>query len=208
MPKFNDVLQAVRSAYADNTLRELAVKAYNADQPRDDHGRFGSGSGGSSSGDGKPLGGADVLSHVEDLRNPDGGFTLDPRTGESPKGTGDGKGNGPYAVALGGAHAAEPIQSSPSLFEKDANGRSQMGRQLADFIKQHAKELSKPGRYIGGWHDPKSGKIYLDISEVFPRGSKDAAASAAADRNQIAMMDLSTFESIDTGGTGEQSTGK
>ena len=47
---------------------------------------------------------------------------------------------------------------------------------------------------FGAWHDTQTDKIYLDLSEVLP--SKKVALKKAYKRDQLAIFDLSTFESI------------
>ena len=173
----------------------LLEERFNADQPRDDHGRWTSGGGDSVA--------TKAAGHASDLREPDGGFTLDPRTGESPAGTGDMKGDGPYAVATGSENASGPIPITDSMFEPDANGQTEMGQKIDDFIAANADKLSEPGMYLGGWHDPETGMVHLDVTEVLPKGSLDQAVALGSARNQIAITDLSTFKSIPTGGTGE-----
>jgi hypothetical protein len=178
---------------------------YAPDQPRDEDGRFSTGAGSADRGDLYASPTLAAVGHASDLREPDGGFTLDPHTGNSPPGTGDGKGDGPYAVAVGGTHTMGPIDVSEnrSMFQTNANGHSPMGDLITAFIADNADKLSEPGMHLGGWHDPESNKVYLDVTEVFPKGSLDAAMAAGTARNQIAITDLSTFKSIKTGGTGD-----
>ena len=47
---------------------------------------------------------------------------------------------------------------------------------------------------FGAWHDTETDKIYLDLSEVLP--SKKMALKKAYKREQLAIFDLNTFESI------------
>lgn len=149
--------------------------------------------------------------HSNDLRDPDGGFTLDPATGESPPGTGDMSGKGPYAVAVGNPYSSGALPATPDQFVKDASGYTPMDRQIVKFMDANVDKLHEDGMYLGGWHavDEKgadTGLAYLDVTQVIPRGdgALESAKALGAERDQIAITDLSTFASINTGGTGEK----
>jgi hypothetical protein len=145
---------------------------------------------------------------IENLRAPDGGFTIDPVTGGSPPGTGSGSGNGPYAVAQPGLTYKDPatgeIPTAKDFFAADADhpGEIRGTAMVADFIRQNADVIDQPGMHIGAWNDPETGRIHIDPSEVFPAGQGQAATAAGRAQNQISIMDLSTFQTISTGGTG------
>lgn len=187
-PKLDLAVVEEMTTLASDALEVLEDRGYNPDQPRDSDGKF---AGGGSSG-----------SATSSLREPDGGFTLDPKTGEPPKGVGDGSGNGPYAVALGNDTTSVFGPASDSMFEPDANGQTQAGAKIAEFVTANASTLSQPGMYVGGWHDPDTGMMHLDVSQVVPAGMLDTATSLGSQRDQIAVTDLSTFKSIPTGGKG------
>jgi hypothetical protein len=147
--------------------------------------------------------------HSDDLREPDGGFTLDPVTGKSPPGTGDMSGLGPYAVAVGDPYSSGPLPATPDQFEKGPDGRSPMDHQIVTFMDANAEKLHEPGMHLGGWHGvDRDGndmhQVFLDVTEVIPRGdgALESAKALGAGRDQIAITDLSTFGSINTGGTG------
>jgi hypothetical protein len=150
--------------------------------------------------------------HSNDLRDPDGGFTLDPATGAAPPGTGDfGPVGGPYAVAVGDPYSSGAIPATPAAFVRDATGYSPMSTAIRDFVVANADKLKEPGMHLGGWHavddDGKdTGLAYLDVTEVIPRGdgALEYAKSLGASRDQLAVTDLNDFHSIPTGGSGEK----
>lgn len=123
---------------------------------------------------------ADVHELSNRLAEPDGGFTIDVRTGRE--------------VAAGYAVSIFP-QHSLELPLADATPAA-----LCHYIEQHADVLADPHNRLGGWHDPETGRIWLDISLVL--ADRDEAIKWAEAANQIAIFDLGNFESIPTGGTG------
>jgi hypothetical protein len=154
--------------------------------------------------------------HSNDLRNPDGGFTLDPLTGKSPPGTGDfGPEGGPYAVAVGFPHSSGAIAINDGTFKRDAEGYSPAARMMAAFVTANADKLKESGMYVGGWHAvDKDGndlkELHFDVTQVIPRGpgALESATALGAERNQIAITDLNDFTSIPTGGTGKDEKDK
>jgi len=72
---------------------------------------------------------------------------------------------------------------------------------LRRFILDNAELLKDPRVSVGTWFDSESGMTYLDISATIP--DRQQAIELAQRYNQIAIFDLSTFEEIGTGGTGE-----
>lgn len=189
-------------ARANASERAQGVESrYSQDQPRGDDGRFSEGNGIN-----ERLANAGAVNvaamRSQDLKSPDGGFTLNPINGQIPKGLGDGQGNGPYAVALG-KNFNDQFKASVDMFQSNANGHSSAGDRIAQFIRDNARQLGEPNMWLGGWHDPATGIVHLDVTEVLPKGSLGQATALGAERNQIAITDLSTFESIKTGGTGD-----
>ena len=69
------------------------------------------------------------------------------------------------------------------------------------YVAAHAGALMQPGAHIGGWHDPDSGKVYLDVSHNIP--GRFQAIQAGITRNQKAIYDVKRGKDIKTGGTGE-----
>lgn len=72
---------------------------------------------------------------------------------------------------------------------------------LRRFILDNRDLLEDPRVSIGTWYDSESGMTYLDISATLP--DEQRAIELGREYNQIAIFNLSTFEEIDTGGTGE-----
>lgn len=65
---------------------------------------------------------------------------------------------------------------------------------LESYIVDNADVLRLPAHYLGTWYNPDNGKVYLDISIVeFERA---AALETARRFNQLAIFDLSSFETI------------
>lgn len=65
-------------------------------------------------------------------------------------------------------------------------------RSLQAFIAANRDLLSKPGYYVGAWHDPDV-PIYLDVSVV--TDTAEAARELALGHDQIAFFDFQTFTS-------------
>lgn len=70
---------------------------------------------------------------------------------------------------------------------------------LRDFANRNALAINS-GAVVGKWTDPKSGKIYLDVSQNVQ--SQARAMQLGRDRNQIAVWDLNRKRAIATGGNG------
>lgn len=107
------------------------------------------------------------------LSVPDGGFSVDPRTG------GD--------VAQGFAVAVYADRE-----------RQIMGRVTRDDITSYvfgnADLLAGNGLVVGGWRDPSSGIAYLDISRVVE--SRELAVALAKAHGQVAYFDFRSARSV------------
>jgi hypothetical protein len=99
---------------------------------------------------------------------PDGGFSADLRGGFLIR-TG-------YAVAVHPEHAW--------VFDSRVSGW-----ELRDFIVLARDALAAPGRVLGGWRDPDTGRIHLDVSVVLP--GLGEAMSLARRTRQLAVFQLS-----------------
>jgi hypothetical protein len=108
------------------------------------------------------------------VSQPDGGFTYSPTTNLEPAGG--------YALSI------HPDRSEAF----DAN--SIKFADLAAYAAKNRDLLTKPGNHIGAWHDPASGKIFLDVSMVTQ--DKAEAERLALKHDQIAYFDLNTFQSV------------
>jgi len=120
---------------------------------------------------------------AERVQTPDGGFTVDPRTGKDIK---EG-----FAVAI----------------YPDRSRELQHTKVNRDSIRKYADDnsdlLSQEGNMMGGWHDPDTGNVWLDVSRVTT--NRREAIDLAKEHNQIAIFDLGSGNSINTGGTGRSS---
>jgi hypothetical protein len=116
---------------------------------------------------------ARISAMVDALSVPDGGFSVNPGDGSDVR-TG-------YAVAVHPEH--ERIYD-------DRVTRND----LHDYIAQAKDALSLPGRVLGGWRDPATGRVYLDVSVVTSDLSE--AMTLARETEQIAIFDFSSMESI------------
>jgi len=131
---------------------------------------------------------------MNDMREPDGGFTVD-RDGK-PITTG-------WSVGIEGSTV--PVMAS----EIDTN-RAKVRAVLVEQMKSVPADADG----IGGWHDPATGIVHIDHVKVFPKDQHDAAKKFAEDNNQISMANLdaigagdwdNAIESI--GGTGDLRSG-
>lgn len=111
------------------------------------------------------------------LAIPDGGFTWNPRTGE--------------AVRSGYAVSPYKRREQVHLFNKIDK------REIEAFVKANADLLS-PARsnnnYMGAWHCPDDGLIYLDVTVVFMAEREARTIALAAD--QLAYYDFAQGKSI------------
>jgi hypothetical protein len=116
---------------------------------------------------------ARISAMADALSVPDGGFTVDPSDGSNVR-TG-------YAVAVHPEHER--------IYDSRLNSND-----LHEYIT-HAKEaLSLPGRFLGGWRDPATGLVYLDVSVV--TADRSDAMTLARETAQLAIFDLFTMESV------------
>lgn len=99
--------------------------------------------------------------------------------GFSVNGLGDSPASG-YMVSLEGYEKV--IDHVPSMGE------------IICYIEVNYELIWNEQNYIGGWLDGETGKYFLDISENIQ--DKAEALRIAAERKQLAIFDLSTFESI------------
>ena len=107
------------------------------------------------------------------LSVPDGGFSVNPTDGSDVRSG--------YAVAIHPEH--ERILSHPVTTAD-----------LHIYISDASEALSLPGRVLGGWRDPDSGRVYLDVSVVV--ADKDAAISLGQRHHQLAIFDFAATCSI------------
>lgn len=166
------------------------VLKYN--ENHDERGRFASSEGEpSASSPNQPI--SDKLVHdlANRLKEPDGGFTVHPK-GHEPK-TG-------FAVAnkTGGVVVRAKYANNPRM----------MRAAIKDFVSRFPAH--DPNLHIGGWKVDKDygdsglkkGDVTLDQVHVI--GDQATAEKMGRENNQAAIFNLGTFQTIDTGGNGNQ----
>lgn len=65
---------------------------------------------------------------------------------------------------------------------------------IDNYVADNKEVLQQEGNYLGVWHDPDTGIIYLDISTVTNDASE--ARVGCEEHDQIAFFDMQTFESV------------
>lgn len=113
---------------------------------------------------------------VNQIKQPDGGFTVHAATGKVPT-TG-------YAVSI--YKGREKVVPAQSLTLKD----------LVTFSAQNADLLGEANNFFGAWHNPADGQVYMDVSKVVD--SPAEAEKLGQDFDQIAYFDLAHGKSIET----------
>jgi hypothetical protein len=123
-----------------------------------------------------------------------GGFTYDPNSGGLLK-VGEAKG---FAVAVPGT---EEIVGEEKVNADDIS-REDFARGVANVLMKHRDKIAN-GAVLGGWYSPERNQYMVELTEIMPPYDRDAAIQAGRDRNQEAIFDLATGETIFTGGTGD-----
>ncbi|MGY6655367.1 hypothetical protein ACXIZN_24715 [Amycolatopsis sp. TRM77291] len=114
-----------------------------------------------------------ISAMADALSVPDGGFSVNPDDGSD--------------VRTGFAVAVHP--ECEQVFDGPVTSSD-----LHEYIAQAKDALSLPGRILGGWRDPATGRVYLDVS-VVTVGLSEAMA-LARETVQLAIFDFSAMESI------------
>jgi hypothetical protein len=116
--------------------------------------------------------------HLHEMFNrigqPDGGFTYQPTTEEEPS---EGYALSPY-----------PEKS----FAKPA--KDLQFKDVVNYYLKNRDVFKQPDHFIGAWHDPASGMVFLDVSVV--KHSEEEATKLALEKDQIAYFDLKNFKSV------------
>jgi hypothetical protein len=71
---------------------------------------------------------------------------------------------------------------------------------LSDYLKKNKQYLSTGKDYLGVWHNKKNGMVYLDVSMKI--ADRQSAINSGIKNDQISIWDVTNFEEIETGGTG------
>jgi hypothetical protein len=145
---------------------------YSADQPRDDHGRFGEG------------GGAPTVPQMRSALRANEGFSLNVRTGKAPT-------NG-YMVSFEGHSGILP-------YDKFMTDNEATKKFVGDWLEKEQATVAKAG-WFGGWYDKDHGEVCLDPSENVT--AREDAISRGVGRNQQSVWDVVNHEEIPTGGSG------
>jgi len=121
----------------------------------------------------------------KDIRKPDGGATISISTN-----------NNQSAIIPTVGFCASPYPQHSKVFDtsKDVN-HSSILEFMINVEKENQDIFSDDETYVGLWNDPKTGKIYLDISKRYHTAQE--ARIACEENDQIAYFDLQTYESID-----------
>jgi hypothetical protein len=140
----------------------------------DAKGRFASGPGGGSQG--AKLGHEKELHAIFDrLKKPDGGFTYHVTTGQEP--------TAGYALS---------IYPDRSFAKSD---KDMTFEDLHNYAEKNLDLLASNDHYIGGWHDPRTGRVFLDVSKVTQ--DENEAHDLALKNDQIAYFDLHNMKSVE-----------
>jgi hypothetical protein len=116
---------------------------------------------------------ARINAMADALSVPDGGFSVNPDDGSDVRAG--------YAVAVHPEH--ERVFDGPVT-----------SNDIHEYIAQVKAALLLPGRVLGGWRDPATSRVYLDISVVTANLSE--AMTLARETAQLAIFDFSAMESI------------
>lgn len=114
-------------------------------------------------------------SALADLKEPDGGFTIDPRTGA--------------AEAAGFFVSVHPEHEKAIPVEEVSLAN------LNRYVIDKAAILEEDGNFLGGWHDPETGVVSLDVSSKTE--SAEEARELALRHAQVAFFDAQTFDSVE-----------
>jgi len=114
-------------------------------------------------------GGAKLSTLVKDIQRPGGGFTVHPMNGQIPT-TG-------FAVSVYESRGV-------TIPAKDLTPTV-----IVQFMKANREVVEQDGNYLGAWHNPENGLVYLDISRVLP--SRAAAERLGREHDQLAIFDFS-----------------
>ena len=108
------------------------------------------------------------------VAQPDGGFTYDPVSKRSPT----------------EGFAVSPFPSRSEAFD----AKELSFDKLVGYYAANRDLIGTPGHYMGAWHDPASGKVFLDISVV--SSNRSDAAKLAITHDQIAYFDIKAGSSV------------
>jgi len=159
---------------------------YSPDQSRDDQGRFAGGGGGGASGGASGANAGNqsretASGELAALLKEKGGFSYQPIAEASP--------TSGYMLSILPNYSA--VLDGPVMPE-----------QIDKYIGTHEQLFrDNPEAHVGGWLDPDTGKIWLDVSIRETDLAKATELGKA--HNQIAIWDIGNEKQINIGGTGK-----
>lgn len=112
---------------------------------------------------------------LSQLKDPDGGFTIDPRTG---------------AAEAAGFFVSVHPEHEVAIQIASVNPQSAMR-----YARQKQEILKQEGNFFGGWHDPETGIVSFDVSSKTQSAEEARRLSAA--HGQVAFFDAQTFDSVE-----------
>ena len=121
-----------------------------------------------------------VPRHLRALIDLRGGFTVDPRSGT--------------AVRRGVSVCLDPDLSMS--FERSAWHDDTISAWLAI----RTGSLGRGGRFLGGWLDRRTDRVWLDVVRVLPGPARPLAVALARRRGQHCVYDLGRRQLVVTGG--------
>ena len=106
--------------------------------------------------------------------------------------------NGGFTVTLG---SGKTVRSGISVAARPSRSlRFERGawcdRTVDEWMQSIAAEPTWPGRRVGGWVDPVSGAVSLDIVLVIPRLMRSVAVVLGRATNQQCIFDLTRNETM------------
>lgn len=123
-----------------------------------------------------------------------GGFTWDPKRNTMLK-VGEDKG---FAVAVPGT---EEIVGTEKVNADDIT-REDFAKGVQKVLMDHWQELAD-GAVLGGWYSPERNQYMVELTEIHDGNDREGAILAGKQRNQEAIFDISTGETVFTGGSGD-----
>lgn len=122
-----------------------------------------------------------ALDLVSRLKEPDSGFTVDPRTGKDLKSG--------YIVAM---------------YEDRSNSTEEISPHwINEFAKANRDLLADTDNVVVAWREPDTDVVWFDVSKVVV--DKRSAIDLAVQNGQEAILDLGTGNTINTSGSGRSS---
>ena len=167
----NVALEHKQSAIFDLAAGKAIRLSAKFDENHDEAGRFTFGDGGS-----------EFSGMVNRLSKEDGGFTIQPVSGKEVE-----AGSKHYGVSIAGH---EKVISAKDLSRETIGG----------YVRQNSAMWRDSEKYFGGWHQPGTGKIFLDVSVV--KDTPEEAEKIGRASHQEAYFDFENMRSvpIDYGG--------